>query len=148
MDNLKNKKTEKSLRGLETEKWMEGLWDRLLDKISKTNSKSEVRKILEKLMSKDERKMILRRLGVLTLVRSGKSYHEIGEILWISHATISTIKKNVFNSANNYKSYRDFYGGPRKYSSGPTIKKSILEDIDLWDLFKNPPRPPGIGLKS
>ena len=151
MKNINNK-SQKTLRGLEAEKWMEELWGKLLDKISKMNSKSGIKKILEKLISKNEKKMILRRLGVLALVRSGMSYHEIGETLWISHATISTIKKNVFNTAANYKSYKDFYGGPRRYSGDIKISKSFWDDlfwgVDLWDLLKNPPRPPGIGLKN
>ncbi|KKU83744.1 MAG: hypothetical protein UY12_C0031G0008, partial [Parcubacteria group bacterium GW2011_GWA2_47_8b] len=47
---------------------MEDLWEKLADKIAKTESPKEVRNILENLVSKDEKKMILRRLAILALV--------------------------------------------------------------------------------
>lgn len=151
---IKNNIPSENMRGLTAEKWMEELWDGLMNEIAKKNSKKEIQKILEKLISKDEKKMILRRMGVLALVRLGKSYKEISEALWVSHASISTIKKNVFNTAANYKSYLDFCGGPREYGLGVDAKKlekssweQLFKHIDLWEIFKNPPRPPGIGLK-
>src|SRR3989344_2674255 len=156
---IKIKKEERAsmqnMRGLSAEKWTEELWDELLNEIAEKNSKKSIKEILEKVISKSEKKMILRRLGVLTLVRMGKSYSEISEILWTSHATISTIKKNILNNASNYKSYRNFYGGPRRYSSRKSIEKlkksaweELFQDWDIWEIFKNPPRPPGIGLKQ
>ncbi|MEK7192063.1 MAG: Trp family transcriptional regulator [Patescibacteria group bacterium] len=140
------------IRGMEAELWMESLWQEIINKISQEKSKEIVGQILEKLISESEKKTILKRLGVLALIKSGKSYKEISEILWLSPNTISTIKKNVFDTNKNYKSYLAFYGGPRKYSeiSKMENKKSLLgglfSDIDLWDLLINPPRPQGIGL--
>ncbi|GEM_PF-725583 len=143
------------LRGRAAELWMESLWQEVVNKVSKETSKEKVGQILEKLISESEKKTILKRLGVLALVRSGKSYKEISEILWLSPNTISTIKKNVFSAGKNYKSYLAFYGGPRQYGGAVgkiKIEKSFTEglfgDIDLWDLLTNPPRPPGIGLRD
>lgn len=144
---------DKNFRGKVAEEWMEELWNRLLNKLLLAKSKKHLQGLLEKLISEEEKKTILRRIAVMTLVRAGKSYREIGEILWIAHPTISTIKKNFFSNHKNYKSYLAFYGGPRKYSSwNIKIKKSLWEelfgDVDLWELLKNPPRPPGIGLRQ
>jgi len=130
---------------------MEDLWNELINKITASNSKKEVKKILEGLVSDYEKKIILRRLGVLAFARSGKSYRETSEALWLSPNTISTIRKNILSNKNSYKSYRKFYGGPRMYSGATRIPKSFWEeflDVDLWDLIKNPPRPPGTGIKN
>ena len=146
---MKINKKPKQIMGKEADQWMENLWDDLLNKIVASNSKDKVRKILESLLSEDERKMILRRLGVITFAKMGKSYREISEALWLSPNTISTIRKNIIDG-KIYKSYRKFYGGRKIYSSGPRIRKSLweemLSDIDIWDLLLNPPRPVGMGL--
>ncbi len=149
---MKKEKQNNNLRGNSADKWSEQLWAKLLDKISKLNDGQEIRHILEKLISEDEKKMILKRLAVIALLRSGKSYREIGEILWLSPNTVSTIKKNIFGNHKHYKSYLAFYGGPIKLSGEIKESKSFLEelfgDIDLWNLIANPPRPRGIGLKN
>jgi len=128
----------------------ETLWDEFLTKLSALKSKEEIKSVLEKLISQDEKTMMLRRLTAVALIKSGKSYREIGEILWLSPNTISTIKKNLLGSHKNYKSYLSFYGGPKKYSGEIRIQKSFWEkmwgDLDIWDILMNPPRPQGIGL--
>lgn len=141
----------KNFRGRAAEKWMEALWDELLGKLTLIQSKEKLKRVVGRLISDKEKKVILRRLAIEALVRSGKSYRQISEILWISHPTISTVKKNIFNGGH-YKSYRKFYKGPKQYSfDGIKSEKSFLEelfgDIDIWEIIKNPPRPPGIGLK-
>ncbi len=152
-NNNKNNKEETvdQLRGKEAEKWMGVLWDELLTKLTDLKSKKEFQRALESLISDHEKKIILRRLAVNALVRSGKSYRKIGEILWIAPQTISVIKKNSFNMTASYKSYRS---SPRqsKFSGSVKIEKSfsesLFENIDLWDLLTNPPRPSGSGLIS
>ncbi len=113
---MDNKKNVKQKLGLSAEKWTEELWSRVIEKLAKTSSPEEIRKILENLMSEYERKMILKRLAVIAMVRSGKSYSQISEVLWLAPNTISTIKKNILGQSGNYKSYRKFYGGPKKWS--------------------------------
>lgn len=134
------------------ERWAENLWGGLISRILKAKSHGEIKRLLEKLLSEDEKMMILKRLAVAALVHSGKSYKEISEVLWLSPNTISTIKKNLLGDHRNYKSYLAFYGGPRQYSRKIKIRRSFWDgffgDIDLWELLKNPPRPPGIGLKN
>lgn len=145
-----NNKPNKPLIGRSAEKWSDLLWDKFLDKLSKAKSKKELRLMLEKLLAEGEKKMVARRLAVIALLRSGKSYQEIGEILWISPNTVSTIKKNILGNIENYKSYRKFYKGPTQWSSGVRVQKSFWEnlfgDIDLWDLLTHPPRPHGLGI--
>lgn len=139
------------MRGLQAEEWSEKLWDAVLENITGSKSKETTKKILERLISEDEKKLILRRIAVGALVQAGKSYSEMSEILWLSPNTISTIKKNIFGNHKNYKSYLKFYGGPMKWSVIKT-EKSFMEklfgDLDIVELFKNPPRPVGTGLKQ
>ena len=56
--------------GRAAELWMESLWQELVNKISK----EKVGGILEKLISESEKKTVLKRLGVLALVKAGKNY--------------------------------------------------------------------------
>ncbi len=144
-------KQQKQLIGRSADEWAESLWEKLVGKITEINSKNEIKAILESLISKDEKKMMLRRLAILALINEGKSYQEIGEILWVSSQTISTVKKNSLGLIGNYKSYRHFYGGPKEYSVMKTKKdatKHLFDELDILDLLMNPPRPPGIGLKD
>lgn len=152
-DAKENIKKDQVLRGREAGKWMNELWEELLSKLANIGTKSEIRKILESLISDYEKKVILKRLAIIASVRMGKSYQEISEILWLSPNTISAIKKNILrNNQENYQSYRRFYGGPRKYSQKSRVSKSFLKelfgDLDIWDVLINPPRPRGIGLMN
>lgn len=97
------------LMGRTAEKWQEILWNNLLEKISKMNSKQELRRVLENLISEDERKMIMRRIAAIELIRQGKSYKQISRILWISPATIGAIKKSIFGASGSYISHSKFY---------------------------------------
>ena len=149
----KNESVHQQMIGKSAEHWQKQLWEKLIYKVASAKSPKETKKILENLISDYEKKVILRRLAVTALVGSGKTYQEIGEILWMSPQTISTAKKNLFVSSHNYKSYKYFYGGPIEYSSFSKTKnkKSFLEelfgDVDFWDLLTNPPRPPGTGIR-
>ncbi len=149
---MKKEEQNHGLMGRAADKWSEQLWDKLVNEISKVGEEKEIKRILEKLISEDEKKMILKRLAVVALIRAGKSYREIGEILWLSPNTVSTIKKNIFGDHKHYKSYLAFYGGPMKWSSGIRMPKTFLEklfkDIDIKELITNPPRPRGIGIKD
>ena len=110
---------------ISAEQWAQKLWAELILKIQQAESEKEINFLLERLFSEDEKSMVLKRLAVIALIRSGKSYREISEILWLSPNTISTIKKNLFGNNKNYKSYLAFYGGPKKYGS-TKIKNHFL----------------------
>lgn len=150
----KSRKINSVKMSLVAKDWSEKLWSNVTVKLAKAKSPKEVENILEKLISEDEKASMMRRLAAIVLIRAGYSYRKISEILWLSHNTISTLKKNLIGAYKNYKSYLAFYGGPRKYSGGDIkIEKSFWDglfvgDIDLWELIKNPLRPPGIGLKN
>lgn len=139
--------------GRSAEKWSEQLWNGLITKISQLNSKEKIRQILEKLISENEKRMILRRLTAIALISSGKSYKEIGEILWLSPNTVSTIKKNILGNHKSYKSYRLFYGGLNKWShrnlkSEKSSNDALMEIITFVGKIFEPFLYKGIGVKG
>ncbi len=142
---MDNKKSAKQKLGLSAEKWTDELWSQLIKKLASTNSDTEIRKILESLMSEYERKMILKRLAVTSMIRSGNSYKQISEALWLAPNTISTIKKNILGGAGNYRSYRKFYGGPKQWSGDIKYEEpfwmqvsDFLETLPRYGRVKTP----------
>jgi len=85
--------------------WEQYIWKEILEKLAGAKSKKEISAILSRLLSSYEKKMMIRRFIAMRLIRSGRTYREIGEILWVSPTTISAIKKNLL-LANGYQSSR------------------------------------------
>ncbi len=59
---------------------------------------------LVSLITSYERHNFVLRAAVMDRIRSGKSYRQIGEELWLSSQTISVIKKAI--NSDGYQSYR------------------------------------------
>ena len=99
------------MKGLEEFKsrkeWEEYIWKEILEKLAGAKSKKEISAVLNRLLSNYEKRMMIRRFISMGLIRSGKTYREIGEILWVSPTTISAIKKNLL-LANGYWSSRRY----------------------------------------
>jgi len=99
----------KSIDKFKSRKDWEGyLWETVLENIARLNTERELKSFLNSLLSEAEKKNISRRLIVFSLLKQGKTYREIGEILWISPGTISAIKKSLINK-ENYRSKRGIY---------------------------------------
>lgn len=129
------------------------MWNVICTHLIASKSTKTFEGALGKLLSADEKQAIINRVAILALIRTGKSYSEIGELLWVSPVTISTIKKNFVDKSGHYKSRRAFSTKEKKRSGGKEIKSgksfwdSFFNDVDLWDIITNPPRPVGIGFK-
>lgn len=144
-DNINSKDFRKKHR----KDWQNFLWEEFLEKISAASSKNQIKEILNSLISNYERQIITRRIAALALIREGRGYKEISETLWISHATISALKKNALEKIGDYKSLRSF----RKFKTNSNTAKSIesfkndkkswlkeiFGDASLWELISNPP---------
>ncbi len=128
------------------------MWDNLLEKLTRAKTKNQTGRIINALFSDYEKKIVVKRLAALALIHAGNGTREIMRALWISPATISALRKNFFGNPNVYKSQRSFKTNKTLRSTAIVMKKSWLEDlfgdINIWELLKNPPRPPGIGLKK
>lgn len=116
--------------------WEDFLWDKLLVELSESKTKEKIEETLKKIIGNHERRLLLRRLTAMLLLQEGLNYREIGEILWLSPNTISTIKKNTTGERQHYRSRRKFPSRPKQYS--PAIKLDIerkKQEI-TWKLIK------------
>ena len=119
--------------------WEEFAWSSFLKKLLIINQEKQLKELLESVLSAKEKKLIINRLIAAALINKGKTYREIGEILWLSPNTISAIKKGLLK--------KSFYCGYRRgvnyKATGQKIKNKItIEDlgdasIDLLEAINN-----------
>lgn len=122
--------------------WEENIWHEFLRSIEKTRSGKDVAILLNNLLSANEKKLIVKRLSASALISAGKTYKEIGEILWISPSTISALKKSIRKNAS--------YQSSRHYSemSAEEKRKAMENKPQInaeLDYFLNFPWPKKIG---
>jgi hypothetical protein len=126
------------------------LWCRFLDKFSGVKAREAINAIF----SDYEKRLITKRLAALALIKEGIGAREIGRLLWLSRSTIAALKKIILHPDGDYKSQRSFKRKKHIPRGRIELKKSsswlddFFQGVDLWELIKNPPRPPGIGLKQ
>jgi uncharacterized protein YerC len=85
MENLSEFKSRKE--------WEAAIWGKFLENIRQSKSKRELKEFFNGLLSAGEKKAIIKRLIAISLIKQGKTYRDIREIVWISHNTISALKK-------------------------------------------------------
>ncbi len=89
----------------ENKKLEDKVWREFLDQIRRKIDSKDIDKILEMLLSPFERKEIVRRLAVISLLSEGRTYRKISEILGVSHQTVRAIKKCIFENSQTYYPY-------------------------------------------
>jgi len=80
-------------------------WKEIIKRLARLTSVYDIENFLATLITTHEREQIVKRATAVPLLRQGKSYREIGKLLWLSPATISAIKK-----ATRSKNYVSTYG--------------------------------------
>jgi Trp operon repressor len=85
--------------------WEEAAWSAILAYLVRLRSSEVAGRFLNIVLTALERRKMLTRAAALDRIRSGKSYREIGEELWLIPQTISTIKKALRESS--YRSYHE-----------------------------------------
>jgi|SRR3989344_1897722 len=130
--------------------WVECIWQEFLKSLLKAQSAKHLKNTLENIISAKEKKYIINRLIAISLIAQGKTYREIGEILWLSPNTISAIKKS-FLGKSIYRSYQVSNGRKigKKIKKGRNISWNNWNDFnkDFLDFIikvssKIPPLPP------
>ncbi len=116
-------------------KYLENYFWREFSKNVEKSSPEMTVKILNSLLSEDEKGMVAKRLAAINLIRSGKSYREIGKILWMSPSTVSAIKKSM-GKTTGYQS-GDFYANQTKTEKIRKIKP--LPEKTIFDYWANFP---------
>jgi len=122
-------------------KWQTDIWRKFLDNLEGADSKKEIAELLDNLLSVNEKMLISKRLATMALIKSGKSYKEIGRILWISPSTVSAIKKSV-HQKTSYKSNRH-YAATSKDEKRKNMK--ALPPQTIFDYWLNLPLPKKTG---
>ncbi len=139
---MKNKTTKKINEFSSRKEWEEFVWQKLIEEIAKIQSKEKVRVFLESLISEAEKNFIIKRLIAMSLIKKGKKYREIGEILWISPNTISAIKKSIKSNAL----YTSRYKRTKKPKENrKNVEYSDSVSIDLFEYWAKFPFPEKFG---
>jgi len=75
--------------------WERYIWSVLIKEITRANSIKEIEKIFDMLLTAHEKKQMIKRASAISFLKQGKSYRQIGEILWLSSNTINAIRKSL-----------------------------------------------------
>ena len=75
--------------------WEKYVWNKLIGELAKAVSVDEVGRSLDKLLTAHEKKQMIKRAAAASFLEEGKSYRDIGKLLWLSSSTISAIKKSL-----------------------------------------------------
>jgi len=117
--------------------WEKQIWHRFLKNVENSNRNNRTAEFLDSILTESEKKFISKRLAALSLIKSGKSYKEIGKILWVSPCTISAISK-IVNDLENYQSNRE-YRAKRKNEKRKGLRG--LPPSTILDYWANLPMP-------
>ncbi len=124
----------KSLNQFSSRKeWENHLWEEFIKILSKISSENQTLKFLNILLTKREKENLIKKLVVIALIRKGKNYKEISELLWLSPNTVSAVKKGLKNSL--YESYQEISKNRNSIRSKREQKSKKSERITMDDLF-------------
>jgi len=87
------------------EEWGTYIWKMITKRFLEADSAQEIEKSLDMLLTVYEKKQIIKRASAISLLKQGKSYSEIGELLWLSPQTISAIRKSMRAQAGYVSNY-------------------------------------------
>jgi uncharacterized protein YerC len=124
------------------EAWEVYIWKRIVKGLSEAGSAQEIEKSLNMLLTVYEKKQIIKRASAVSLLKQGKSYSKIGELLWLSPQTISAIRKSL-RAQSGYISNYTRNKKPEKKQKPLTKKEWGQLKFSLWieSLFTLPPPP-------
>jgi len=104
--------------------WEDYLWKEFVKILNnKRNSEKDIYYFLGSLLTAKEKRNIIRRLVIISLIKKEKSYKEISEILWLSPNTISSINKS-FKNNRQYQSYFEIFKNKNNNNQTQTVKTS------------------------
>ena len=122
--------------------WETHVWKKVIEGLGKTNSFKEVEQSLNMLLTSYEKKQIINRAVAISLLRQGRSYSQIGEMLWLSPTTINAIRKSM-RAQSGYVSHYTRNKKPEKKQK-PLSKEELdqlLFSAKVEAFFTLPPPP-------
>ena len=124
------------------EEWGAHIWKKIVNGLSEVHSAQKIEKLLNMLLTMYEKKQIIKRASTISFLKQGKSYNEIGELLWLSPQTISAIRKSLRAQTGYISNYT------RNKKPEKKQKPLTKEELDqllftqwLESLFVLPPPP-------
>lgn len=100
-----------------------------MKEIKKIQSVDDLKQFINKVLTSDEKTLILRRMAVIELIGYKKKYHEIKELLGVSGDTISAAKDIILGYGYDkrdkkikYSSWPEFKNNKKSFSKLPTYK--------------------------
>ena len=122
--------------------WESRMWSKLIEGFTKINSPQEMEKSLNLLLTTHEKTQMIKRASAISLLKQGKSYSEIGKMLWLSPTTINAIRKSI-RAQEGYVS--DYTWNKKLEKNQKPLTKEELDQLlfTLWveSLFTLPPPP-------
>ncbi len=103
--------------------WEIYVWKKIVEGFAKADSSQELGQSLNMLLTAHEKKQMIKRAVVISLLKQKKSYREIGKILWLSPNTISATRKGL----RSPKEYISRYMRNKKFEKKqkPLSKKEL-----------------------
>lgn len=122
--------------------WKDYIWKKLVEEIVQTVSVKDAEQLLNLLLTVHEKKQMIKRAVAISLLKQGKSYNAIGELLWLSPTTISAIRKSMHERGEYISRYTRNKNHEKKQKRLTTADIERLEfTTKLQALFTLPPPP-------
>ncbi len=117
--------------------WEAAIWEKFLENVKMSKSKQELKKIFDGLLSASEKKTIVKRLIAISLIKQGKTYRQIREIVWVSHNTISALKKTLKKRSE----YQNNPSSNKRNKMNKTGRTRGIPEKTIFDYWLNFPLP-------
>jgi len=121
--------------------WENYAWKMITSGLANSVSSENIEQSLAILVTAYEKEQMIKRAAAVSFLKQGKSYREIGDLLWLSHPTISSIKKSI-TAKEGYVSY---YERSRANKKRDKQEKSNSQFSSLLEAFFEVPPPPRQG---
>ncbi len=102
--------------------WEEAAWHALITYFATLQKPKDIDAMLRILITSHERSLFMRRMTAINRILEKKTYQEIGEELFLTAQTVSTIKKAL--RSEHYRSYHERSKTERKKRIYSPIKSS------------------------
>ncbi|OGY64070.1 MAG: hypothetical protein A3I89_02235 [Candidatus Harrisonbacteria bacterium RIFCSPLOWO2_02_FULL_41_11] len=122
--------------------WETQVWSKLIEGFTEINSAQKMEKSLNLLLTSHEKTQMIKRASAISLLKQGKSYRQIGELLWLSPTTINAIRKSL-RLKKGYIS--DYMHNKKPEKKQKRLTKKELEQLlfTIWvDSLFTLPMPP------
>ena len=95
--------------------WETYVWKQLIEGLVKITSTEGMERLFDTMLTSHEKNQMIKRVAAIALLKQGKTYRDIGKMLWLSPSTISALKKSM----RMLKGYESHYMRHKKHEKPP-----------------------------